>query len=161
MCTILDQLMYGYPDVQFRICDEADSLMCRIIHSSVSKPLTTFVWEILAHAEIAPMTLWTPIQLSASFDPFAKFQSQHTHFRPTEDKNEVETWNLKLRDTHKDNSLVFIWRIRQSTKDYHGLSIKDAEFLSFFDQNFINLPISLSTYRPFKASTASNSLSFV
>ena len=33
MCTILGQLMNSFPDVQFRTSNEADILMCRIIHS--------------------------------------------------------------------------------------------------------------------------------
>lgn len=82
--------------------------------------------------------------------PFAKFLSQHTQFRHTEDKNGEnkngeKTWNLELQDTHEDDYPVIIWRVRQSTKDCYGLSIKDAEFLSFLSVK--NLSICPSVYR--------------
>lgn len=69
-------------------------------------------------------------------------------------------WNCGA-PTKLDDYPVFIWWVRQSTKDCYRLSIKDEEFLSFSNQKSIHSPIGLSTNIPFKASRAINPLSFV
>lgn len=97
-------------------------------------------------SEHLPINLWAPIQINFPHHPILlpNFLSQHTKSR-LEDRNGVETWNLELWDLPQRWLPCFIWRMRQSTKGCFGLSIKDAEFLSFF--SIKNLSICPSVYR--------------